>query len=574
MGRMTRRRAFGAAGLACLLVTGACASRVDERPMVAAGASGEAAHAAPSVTEVPTADVATDPAAAPTDAGSAASGASTSPAAGVSAASALPAQARAGSAGGTRTTTAAGQAGSTASTAPRAARPTGNGAAAPGAGSGSAAAPGAPAQPQPGGPADAIRVQGAHSQGVTDSEIRIGVLAPLSGIAGFIGQLEVDAIRAYLSDVNAKGGVYNRKFRIIAADTRLEPSTEASAARRLVEQDKVFGLISPFADSIAGYVTAKGIPTATMGLLPPAYSSKYPNVFPVGLNVVDTAPVMATKLVRELKVPIKTTAILYDTANVAWGPWAEYAKRAWEAVGVKVLSLDRFNVSDGDCTSLVLKMKDLNIDFWNHAYSAGWPLCEQAMARQNWHPKYGRGGAYTDDINFAGQVGKSAHDLYSVTNTVQVTQNKGTPYPWNASGVAPAVDDYVTSMQKYSPRSGGEAGLEGIWAQSFWVAAKLLHQALLRQTEAVTWAGVNKWVTAQKDWASGLLAPINFTPTCKTGSTPEYIFQFKWDETKQRLTEADWRSYGPPTPVPDDVREAIFPGAGPCFLTALADSKL
>jgi branched-chain amino acid transport system substrate-binding protein len=568
MERLTRLRVFGTAGLACLLATSACASRVDERPVAAVGESSAAEQSLPAATEVPTAEIPTDTGATTADAAAPASGGAATSSAGNAAAAAGSAPAGSAASPRTRATGAAGSAAPASPTAGQAAAANSPSESKPG----NASAPGAPGQP--GGPPDAVRVQGAHSQGVTDTEIRLGVLAPLSGIAGFIGQLEVDAIRAYLSDVNSKGGVYNRKFRIIAADTRLEPSTEASAARRLVEQDKVFALISPFADSIAGYVTAKGIPTATMGLLPAAYSSKYPNVYPVGLNVVDTAPVLATKLVRELKVPIKTTAIAYDTANVAWGPWVEYAKRAWEAVGVKVVSLDRFNVSDGDCTSLVLKMKDLNVDFWNHAYTAGWPLCEQAMTRQNWRPKYGRGGAYTDDINFAGQVGKSAHDLYSITNTVQVTKNKGTPYPWHPSGVAPAVDDYITTMQKYSPRSGGEAGLEGIWAQTFWVAAKLLHQAILRQTEALTWSGTNQWISRQSKWDNGLLAPINFTPTCKTGSTPEYIFQFKWDESKQRLTEADWQAYGPPRAIPDDVRDAMVPGAGPCFLTALADAKL
>jgi ABC-type branched-subunit amino acid transport system substrate-binding protein len=426
----------------------------------------------------------------------------------------------------------------------------------------------------PAGPPDAVRISGPNSQGVTDSEIAVGVLAPLSGLVGFVGQLEVDAIRAYLADINAKGGVNGRKFRIIAADNRLEPSTEAVAARRLVEQDRVFALVAPFADAIASYVTAKGVPTVTMGVLPPAYSSKYPNVYPVGFNALSSTAVLATKLVRELKIPIKTAAIMYDTANLPWGAWVEYAQRAWEAVGVKVVSVDRFNVSDGDCTSLVLKMKNLNVDFWNHANSAGWPLCEQAMSRQKWLPKYGRGGFGTDDINFVGQIGKAADGIYAVTNTPQITKNKGTPYPWDPSGVAPAVDDYIRTMREYSPRSANDAGLEGIWAQSFWVAAKLIHQAVLRQTEALTWKGMNQWISSQKAWASGLVAPTNFDPKCKTGSTPEWVFQFKWDDARQRLYEADWHPYGPPSPVPTDVSNAMIPGAGACMLTAMADAKL
>jgi len=119
-----------------------------------------------------------------------------------------------------------------------------------------------------GTPADSVKIGGPSSQGISDSEIKIGVLAPLSGAAGFLGELELDGVKAYLSDVNARGGVHGRKYRIVSADTRMESPTEATGARRLVEDDKVFGLIATFADSLSPYVASRGIPTATFGMLP------------------------------------------------------------------------------------------------------------------------------------------------------------------------------------------------------------------------------------------------------------------------------------------------------------------
>ena len=419
---------------------------------------------------------------------------------------------------------------------------------------------------------DAVHLTGPNSQGVSDSEIKIGVLAPLSGAAGFLGELEVDAVKAYFADMNARGGVKGRRYRLVTADTRMESNVEATAARRLVEQEKVFALITPFANSVADYVSSIGIPTTAFGNIPQAFSSKFPNVYPVGFHVVDTDATMAYVLTQVLKLPIKSVSILYETANVPWGDWAEYAKKAWEYWGVEVKSVDRFNISDGDCTQLVLKVKSLQIDFWQVAQSLGWPLCQQAMARQNYTPPLGRGGPYTRDLNFVGQAGAAAADVYGLTNGVQVTKNKGTPWPYDPSGVAPEIDHFVDTMKRYSPKSADVAGLEGIWAQTFWSQAKLLHEALRRQAEAVTWKGTNQWIQSQKRWSSGLVSPASFDPKCKTASEGLWLFQYKWDG--QRLVETDWHPYGGFKTLPVEAKNHIVPGAGHCYLTAMADAKL
>jgi len=326
-----------------------------------------------------------------------------------------------------------------------------------------------------------------------------------------------------------------------------------------------------FADSLSPYVASRGIPTATFGMLPPAHSSKYPNVYPVGMNVVMSNAAMANYLINVAKLPVKTAALVYETANVPWGPWAPYAKKAWEYFGVDVKSVDRFNISDGDCTQLVLKIRNLNVDFWQVAESLGWPLCQAAMARQNYTPKYGRGGPYTDDVNFVGQVGQASDGIYAMSNGPQIGKNHGQPYPWDPSGAAPAVDRFVNSMKRYSPKSADDIGLEGIWAQDFWTTANLLDDAIAHQADAVTWKGVNSWIQAQRKWSGGLLGPENFDPKCKSGS-PAYIFQFKWNGS--RLVESDWQPYGGYKPLPEELKNFVVPGAGDCWLTAMADAEL
>ena len=85
-------------------------------------------------------------------------------------------------------------------------------------------------------PAPAVR-------GVTDSEIRFGISAPFTGSAKELGQNMKLGIEAAFNVANAKGGVYGRQLRLIAADDGYEPTRTAATIKQLYESDQVFGLL-------------------------------------------------------------------------------------------------------------------------------------------------------------------------------------------------------------------------------------------------------------------------------------------------------------------------------------------
>jgi branched-chain amino acid transport system substrate-binding protein len=80
-------------------------------------------------------------------------------------------------------------------------------------------------------------------RGVTDSEIRFGISAPFSGPAKELGQNMKLGIETAFNLANAKGGVYGRKLRLIAADDGYEPARTTATMTQLYEKDQVFGLI-------------------------------------------------------------------------------------------------------------------------------------------------------------------------------------------------------------------------------------------------------------------------------------------------------------------------------------------
>jgi len=78
---------------------------------------------------------------------------------------------------------------------------------------------------------------------VTDSEIRFGISAPFTGPAKELGQNMKIGIEAAFNVANAKGGVYGRQLRLIAADDGYEPTRTLMAMKELDERDQVFGLV-------------------------------------------------------------------------------------------------------------------------------------------------------------------------------------------------------------------------------------------------------------------------------------------------------------------------------------------
>src|SRR5262245_48233482 len=80
-------------------------------------------------------------------------------------------------------------------------------------------------------------------RGVTSSEIRFGISAPFTGPAKELGQHMKQGIEAAFNVANAKGGVYGRQLRLVAADDGYEPARAAVTMKQLYERDQVFGLV-------------------------------------------------------------------------------------------------------------------------------------------------------------------------------------------------------------------------------------------------------------------------------------------------------------------------------------------
>ncbi|HTD06312.1 ABC transporter substrate-binding protein [Undibacterium sp.] len=104
----------------------------------------------------------------------------------------------------------------------------------------------------------------AADPGITDTEIRLGMVNAQSGAASGLGQGMLAGAEAIFKEVNANGGIHGRKINLIVLDDQYDPNKAIDATLNLIGEQKVFSLF--------GYV---GTPTAN-AVLPIVRETKTP----------------------------------------------------------------------------------------------------------------------------------------------------------------------------------------------------------------------------------------------------------------------------------------------------------
>ncbi|MBY6146874.1 ABC transporter substrate-binding protein [Mameliella alba] len=119
----------------------------------------------------------------------------------------------------------------------------------------------------------------ADTQGVTDTEIRIGSYSDLSGPVAVWGVAAANGQRMRYDEVNAEGGIHGRKITFLVEDMQYQVPLAVRAANRLVNRDKVFAMVAnvgtPHNNATMPKQLAAGVPnvfplTAALSMFEPA----------------------------------------------------------------------------------------------------------------------------------------------------------------------------------------------------------------------------------------------------------------------------------------------------------------
>lgn len=105
----------------------------------------------------------------------------------------------------------------------------------------------------------------AAEKGVTDDEIVIGCIAPLTGKIAMVGTAIANGARDYFYSINEKGGINGRKIKFISEDGKYEPPTAIASFKKLITRDKIFACIStsgtPITAALAPSIKREELPS-------------------------------------------------------------------------------------------------------------------------------------------------------------------------------------------------------------------------------------------------------------------------------------------------------------------------
>jgi len=328
--------------------------------------------------------------------------------------------------------------------------------------------------------------------------IVIGSVGTQSGIVGASISDGTRALQAWVSGINAQGGIKGHPVQVIVGDDGGDPSRHQQLIQQFVEEKHVAAFVynsAPLSgQSSVQYLTQKRVPVVGSELGGQWFYTS-PMFFPqtssgLALTYVNIAGI-AGYLVPKGKTKVATLtceeAQFCTDANRIWPQQAP-------SVGFQVVSQGRASLAQPDFTSECLSAKN-----------AGAQVLLMAM-----------------DTNSVGRVASSCarvdfHPVLSFATTVTVDRMKSDPNldgtvlslplaPWFQNNV-PDVAQYRDTMARFSPGNTPTASGENGWA-----AAKLFEQAETRASDPTTSAGIldGLW-SIKNETLGGLIPSTTFT---------------------------------------------------------------
>jgi ABC-type branched-subunit amino acid transport system substrate-binding protein len=151
--------------------------------------------------------------------------------------------------------------------------------------------------------------------GVTDTEVKLGMVNAQSGPAQGLGKGMLAGAKAVFDEVNAKGGVHGRKVKLVVGDDGYEPEKAIEATLKMIEEEKVFSLFgyvgTPTANAVIPIVKEMKVPL--VGLFTGAMTLRQPvtrEIFNVRASYDDEAEALVEKFTGEMRA--KRIAVFYQ----------------------------------------------------------------------------------------------------------------------------------------------------------------------------------------------------------------------------------------------------------------------
>jgi branched-chain amino acid transport system substrate-binding protein len=197
-----------------------------------------------------------------------------------------------------------------------------------------------------------------------ENEIRIGVIAPISGSIPNVGKSTVEAAEMAAAEINDAGGleVGGKKYKIVLLieDNKDNPEAAVAAAEKLIKQLNVAAVIGPQASRNAIPVSliaeASQVPMISPWSTNPETTLGKEYVFRVAFLDPFQGQVMARFVFEELKTD--SAAVLYDVASSYNRGIAEIFKQVFESAGGRIAAFETYTTGELDFSAQLKRIKE------------------------------------------------------------------------------------------------------------------------------------------------------------------------------------------------------------------------
>jgi len=188
--------------------------------------------------------------------------------------------------------------------------------------------------------------------------VMIGGIGPVSGAAATFGVSARRGCELAVEEWNAAGGVLGRPIKLVFADDTGDPTAGADAWTRLIEEDKVVGIVG----AVTSPVSLAGAPISQrLGV--PTISPTATNVKVTGVGdyifracFVDSFQGTVGAKFAYDNLGARTAAAIFDGKNEYARGLSEFFRTKFEALGGRVVAFEAHPAGTGDFTALLTRI--------------------------------------------------------------------------------------------------------------------------------------------------------------------------------------------------------------------------
>ena len=202
--------------------------------------------------------------------------------------------------------------------------------------------------------------QQAAANGLDADEVRIGIIAPLTGGAAVFGIASSNGTRLAFNEINAAGGILGAPINYFLSDDMHSPVDSIQAFDRQVHNDNVVAVVGPVTSGPATAVAQANVDTRIPIVTPTAtaYGVTTPGDFIFRACFLDAQQAIAMANFAMDSLGAQTAAVLYDVAMDYSTGLAENFRAHFESRGGTIVAWESYTGGDVDFRPQLTSIRD------------------------------------------------------------------------------------------------------------------------------------------------------------------------------------------------------------------------